>query len=51
MKITLSEIKIYRELTVEQMKPRVKSMIWNIRKKKTFSQNSKKKKESTKVRR
>ena len=27
------------------MKLRIKSMIWNIRKKKTFNQNSKKKKE------
>ena len=26
------------------MKPRIKSMIWNIRKKKTTNQNSKKKK-------
>ena len=26
---------IYRESTVEQMKPRIKSMIWNIRKQKT----------------
>ena len=30
------------------MKPRIRSMIWNIRKKKTFNQNSKKKKESKK---
>ena len=38
--------KIYREPRVEWMKPRIKSMIWNIKKKKTFNQNSKKKKES-----
>ena len=42
MKVTLSEIrKIYREPTAEWMKPRIKSMIWNI-KKKTFNQKSKK---------
>ena len=34
IKVTLSEIKkIYREPTVERMKLRFKSMIWNIRKK------------------
>ena len=34
MKDTLSEIKtIYRE-TIQWMKPRIKSMIWNIRKQK-----------------
>ena len=34
MKVTLSEIKKnYREPTVEVMKTRIKSMIWNIRKK------------------
>ena len=34
MKDTVSEIKeVYREPTVERMKPRFKSMIWNIRKK------------------
>ena len=44
--ITLSKIKkIHRESTVERMKLRIKSVIWNIRKKKTFNQNSKKKKE------
>ena len=33
MKVTLSEIrKIYREPTAEWMKPRIKSMIWNIKK-------------------
>ena len=31
------------------MKPRIKSMIWNIKKNKTFNQNSKKKKESKKI--
>ena len=46
MKVTLSEIKKnYREPTVEVMKTRIKSVIWNIRKKRTFSQNNKKKKE------
>ena len=44
MNVTLSEIKT----AVEWMKLRIKSMIWNIRKKKTFNQNSKKKKESPK---
>ena len=33
-------------MTVEWMKPRINSMIWNIRKKKTFNQKNKKKKES-----
>ena len=32
------------------MKPRTKSMIWNIRKQKTTNQNNKKKKESKKTR-
>ena len=32
------------------MKPRMKSMIWNIRKKKTTNQNNKKKKERKKIR-
>ena len=40
MKVTLR--KIYREPTVEGMKPRFKLMIWIIRKKKEFNQNSKK---------
>ena len=35
---------------VEWMKPRIKSMIWNIRNQKTTNQNSKKKKESKKAR-
>ena len=39
---------IYRETTVEWMKPRIKSMIWNIREQKTTNQNDKKKKESKK---
>ena len=43
MKVTLREIKVYRKPTVEGMKLRIKSMIWNVRKK-TFNQNSKKKK-------
>ena len=33
---------------MEWMKPRIKSMIWNVKKKKAFNQNSKKKKESKK---
>ena len=37
---------MYRDPTVKGKKPRLKSMIWNIRKKKTFNQNSKKKTES-----
>ena len=32
MKDTLIERTIYRETTVGWMKPRIKSMIWNIRK-------------------
>ena len=43
-KDTLIEITIYRETIVEWMKPRIKSMILNIRKKKTTNQNNKKKK-------
>ena len=31
------------------MKPRIKSMIWNIRKKKTSNHNSEKKRESKKI--
>ena len=38
MKITLSEIKIYREPTVKYMKQRIKSMTCNKRQKKTFNQ-------------
>ena len=47
MKATLGEIKKknYRELTVEGMKLRNKSMIWNTRKNKSFNQNSKRKRE------
>ena len=45
----LIEITIYRETTVEWMKPRIKSMIWNIRKHITINQNNKKK-ESKKMR-
>ena len=45
MKDTVIEIRtIYKESTVEQTKPRIKSMIWNIRNQKTTKQNSKKKK-------
>ena len=41
MKDTLKSRTIYRETTVEWRKPRIKSMIWNIRKQKT-NQNNKK---------
>ena len=42
-KDTLIEIRtIYREITVERIKLRVKSMIWNTRKQKTTNQNNKK---------
>ena len=34
---------IYRETTVEWMKLRIKSMIWNIRKQITITQSNKKK--------
>ena len=34
MTVTLSEIKIYRESTIQWKKPRIKSLIWNVRKKK-----------------
>ena len=45
-KDTLIEIRtIYRETAVEWMKPKNKSMIWNVRKQKTTNQNNKKKKE------
>ena len=46
MKVTLSEIKKNLQgLTVEWMKLRIKSMIWDIRKQKTTNQNNKKEKE------
>ena len=46
MMVTLCEIKKnLKEPTVEGMKLKIKSMIWNTRKKKAFNQNSKKKKE------
>ena len=38
------------ETTVEWIKPRIKSLIWNIRKQKTTNQNKKKKTESKKMR-
>ena len=41
---------IERETTVQWMKPRIKSMIWNIREQKTTDQNNKRKKESKKMR-
>ena len=51
MKDTLIEIKtIYRETIVVWMKPRIKSVIRNIRKQKASNQNNKKKKESKKMR-
>ena len=43
MKDTLIEIKtIYRETKVEWMKPRIKSMIWNIRSKKQLIRTTRK---------
>ena len=43
MKDTLIEKrKIYRETTVEWMKPRVKPMVWKIRKQETTNQNKRK---------
>ena len=51
MKVMLSEIKkIHMEPEMKRMKLRIKSMIWNIRKKKKINQNVKKKKESRKTR-
>ena len=48
-KDSLIEIKtIYRETTVEWIKPRIKSMIWTVRKQKTTNPNYKKKRESKK---
>ena len=44
MRATLMET-IHRETTVEWMKPRIKSMTWNIKNQKTTNQNNKKKKE------
>ena len=45
MKDTLIEIKnIYRETTVEWMKPRIKSMIWNLRKQKQVIGTTRRKK-------
>ena len=40
MKVTLSEIKKnYREPTVERMKLKIKSTIWNTRKEKALNHN------------
>ena len=39
----MKEIIIYRETTVEWMKPTIKSMIWKLRNQKTTTQNRKKK--------
>ena len=51
MKETLIEIKNSLQGNNRKwMKTRIKSMTWNIRKKKTTNQNSKKKKESKKIR-
>ena len=41
MEVALSEINICREPIVEKIKLRIKSTIWNIRKKEAFNQNSK----------
>ena len=38
------------EPTIKGMKLRIKSVVWSIRKKKAFNQNSKKKKEFRKMR-
>ena len=46
IKDRLIEINNLQGSTEEWMKPRIKSMIWNIRKRKTTIQNNKKKKES-----
>ena len=45
VKVTVSEIKIYRETSVKGRKPGFRSTIWNIRKKEAFNQKSKKKEE------
>ena len=51
MKDTLIKIKNnLQETTVEWMKPRITSMIGNIRKQKATMQNNKKKKQSKKMR-
>ena len=51
MKDTLTETKNNLQgINREWMKPRFKSVIWNIKKQKTPNQNSKKKKESKKMR-
>ena len=50
MKDTLMEIENnLQETTVKWMKPRVKSMIWNIKKQKTTNQKHKKKRIKTKT--
>ena len=46
MKESLTEMIIYREVTVEQMKLKIKSVIQNKRKQKTPNQNSQKKKKN-----
>ena len=46
MKVMLSVIKKnLQEPTVERMRPRIKSTIWNTRKEKAFNQNGRNKKE------
>ena len=51
MKVTLCEIKSYREPTVLGRKPGLKSRVWSRRKKETFNQNRMKKQEFKKMRR
>ena len=48
VKVTLSERKVYREPMVEGRELRFKSTIWNSRKKNTFNQNTRGKKNSEK---
>ena len=47
-KDTLTEINNLQRNTIEGMKPRINSVIWNIKKQKTTNQNNKRKKESKK---
>ena len=42
----MKERTIYKETIVEWRKPRIKSMVWNIRKQKPTNQDNKKEKES-----
>ena len=43
IKLTLNEIKMYRESTMKWMKPRIKSMMWSTRKKKIQSEQQEEK--------